>query len=298
MADGVPTQDGASTESMAAFVARRRREAANAAAGARAVAHQAFGSAIRNGQDISLGQPADVANFGAPILNGLPLGQGGNPILPDPFGGGAGLPTGLEIGPGAEPDADTQGQQSTSMAAPGKSRSSTHPGFAESLIPVWGSGKEAYADFQDGDYVGAGINGALAASDLFLAGDVAKAIAKGGWYVVKGPLLEAASKQNWKAVRRRLGKDGVLAKYQEGHHWFVPQGGWGKKVPEVIKNHPLNIKAMPDVPTHRRITGRYQGLPRFNWFDRYRYGTPTWSKVLTVDSAGHPAAAAMADQKK
>ena len=45
-----------------------------------------------------------------------------------------------------------------------------HPGFAESLIPVWGSGREAVADFQEGDYAGAALNGALAASDLFLAG--------------------------------------------------------------------------------------------------------------------------------
>lgn len=48
------------------------------------------------------------------------------------------------------------------------------PGFAESLIPVWGSGREAIADFQEGDYVGAGINGAAAASDLFLAGAAGK----------------------------------------------------------------------------------------------------------------------------
>lgn len=55
-----------------------------------------------------------------------------------------------------------------------------HPGFAESLIPVWGSGREAVADFQEGDYAGAVLNGALAASDLFLAGSIAKGVAKGG----------------------------------------------------------------------------------------------------------------------
>jgi hypothetical protein len=145
---------------------------------------------------------------------------------------------------------------------------------------------------------GAGINGALAASDLFLAGDIAKAVAKGGWYVVKGPLFEAASKQNWKAVRKQFGKNGVLAYRQHGHHWFIPQKGWGTKVPDVIKNPPLNIKAMPDVATHMRITGRYKGMTRFNWFDRNRYGTPKRSKVFTVEAAGHPASAAMADQKR
>jgi hypothetical protein len=138
----------------------------------------------------------------------------------------------------------------------------------------------------------------LAVSDLFLTGDVAKAIAKGGWYVVKGPIGEAAYKQTWREVRRTLGEKGVLADGQHGHHWFIPQNRWGKNVPDVIKNHPLNIKAMPDAATHMRITGQYKGMPRFNRFDRYRYGTPTWSKVFTVDAAGHPTAGAMASQKK
>lgn len=54
-----------------------------------------------------------------------------------------------------------------------------HPGELESLIPVWGSGREALADFEGGDYVGAGLNGALAASDLFLAGSLLRGAAKG-----------------------------------------------------------------------------------------------------------------------
>lgn len=53
-----------------------------------------------------------------------------------------------------------------------------HPGFAESLIPVWGSGREAVADFQEGDYAGAALNAGLAASDVFLAGAVGKALSK------------------------------------------------------------------------------------------------------------------------
>jgi len=63
------------------------------------------------------------------------------------------------------------------QAPGGRSQSSVgHPGFAESLIPVWGSGREAVADFQEGDYVGAALNGGLAASDLFLAGAAGKAL--------------------------------------------------------------------------------------------------------------------------
>lgn len=298
MDGGQQAPDSASTESMAAFMARRRRQTSEARR-ARTTAHQAYGDAIRNGLDLSLSQPSDLRDFGAHLLNGLPQGAGGNAVLPGQFGGGIELPTtGFDGGPESGSAQGTSPPASAALAPSAKPRSNLHPGFAESLIPVWGSAKEAYADAQDGDYVGAGINGVLAASDLFLAGDVAKAIAKGGWYVARGPLLRKASQQNWKAVRKQLGKNGVLAKYQEGHHWLIPQNGWGKNVPDMIKNHPLNIKAMPDRATHRRITGRYQGMPRFNWFDRYRYGTPTWSKVFTVDAAGHPTAAAMAAPKK
>jgi hypothetical protein len=295
MDNGQPGQGDAPTESMAAFMARRRQQT-SAAPGARAAAHQTYGDVIRNGLDLNLSQPSDVQNFGAGLLSGPPPGQGGNPLLPRQFGGGIELPAGLELTPGAGTDAANPQTPpgSPTSASPSKPRSDLHPGFAESLIPVWGSGKEAYADWQDGDYFGAGINGALAASDLFLAGDVAKAIAKGGWYVLRGPLLKEASQQDWDVVRKELGK-GLLTKGQHGHHWAIPQNGWGKNVPEMIKNHPLNIKAMPDVATHMRITGRYKGMPRFNQFERYWYGTPTWSKVFTVDAAGHPIAASMAD---
>jgi hypothetical protein len=68
---------------------------------------------------------------------------------------------------------------------PTKPASVGHPGFAESLIPVWGSGREAVADYQEGDYVGAALNGVLAASDMSLAGDAAKAIGKSGIHAIK-----------------------------------------------------------------------------------------------------------------
>lgn len=298
MGDAQPAQDDASTESTAAFMARRRRQT-NAALGARAAAHQTYGDAIRNGQDLGLSQPSDLENFGAGILNGFASRPSGNSLLPGQFGGGFELPNGLDTssGVGATGAQDSAPPAPPAAAPSDKPRSNAHPGFAESLIPVWGSAKEAYADAQDGNYVGAGINGVLAVSDLFLAGDVAKAIAKGGWYAVQGPLLREASKTDWRAVRKELGK-GLLADGQHGHHWAIPQNGWGKNVPEMIKNHPLNIKAMPDAATHMRITGRYKGMPRFNQFERYWYGTPTWSKVLTVDAAGHPVAAATADPNR
>ncbi len=172
-----------------------------------------------------------------------------------------------------------------------------HPGFAESLIPVWGSGREAVADFQEGDYAGAAINGALAASDLFLAGTMAKGILKGGLYGVKLG-RKVVLKAQWPTVSRYMRDEKLLQPNQIGHHWLIPQNGWGKKVPNIVKNQPWNIKAMPEGPIgpemHGRIHGRYKGKPRYTPVERYVYGTPTWSKVATADAVGHPVAATKA----
>ena len=171
---------------------------------------------------------------------------------------------------------------------------SGHPGFAESLIPVWGSGREAVADYQEGDYAGAALNGVLAASDLFLAGSLGKGLAKGGLYAVKGAIGDDAAKAVWKNVRREMGERGMLAKGQPGHHWLIPQNGWGKAVPDVIKNHPLNVNPMPSAEIHGRIHGPYRGAPQFGFAERYWRGVPPWAKVGTGAALGHPAAAAQA----
>ncbi len=187
----------------------------------------------------------------------------------------------------------------------------SHPGLAESLIPVWGSGREAIADFREGDYVGAGINGALAASDLFLAGAAAKGLAKGAINIEKG--LTKTAPYKWKAVRKRLGDEGFLAKYQEGHHWLIPQGGpLGNLVPDVVKNQRWNIKPMPNSKAgremhariHRPVTRRATAttpkveLQRFNPLQRYIHGTPTYWKATNGVAAGHVGGAAKAEWDK
>jgi len=71
---------------------------------------------------------------------------------------------------------------------------STHPGTAESLIPVWGSARDAIADYNQGDMVGAVANGALALTDLIGEGYVLKSIGKGG--------LKVAGSHAWKDTRK------------------------------------------------------------------------------------------------
>lgn len=184
-------------------------------------------------------------------------------------------------------------------AADGGRKSSVgHPGFAESLIPVWGSGREAVADFQDGDYVGAAANGALAVSDVFLAGAAVKAGAK-----IAGRAAAAAARgkpysTTWNATQKRMKREGYLPKGQQGHHWLIPQNGWGKSVPEAIKNAHWNIKPL-DRTTHGRVHHRVGDLPRYGLVERYLHGTPTTAKVLTGSAIGRPATAgkAQADRR-
>lgn len=167
-----------------------------------------------------------------------------------------------------------------------------HPGELESLIPVWGSGREALADFEDRDYVGAGLNGALAVSDLFLAESVGKGLAKGAFFVAKKTTKRVAP-YGWKGnVRTWMGDKNYLKPGQHGHHWAIPQNeGVGKYVPDFIKNQPWNIKPMPSPKVHGRIHGPYAGKPQFNPAQRYWYGTPAWSKVGTGEAVGHPGVA-------
>lgn len=158
---------------------------------------------------------------------------------------------------------------------------SSHPGIAESFIPVWGSAREAVADYREGDMVGAVANGALAVTDLTGEGYVLKSLGKGG--------LKVAGSHAWKDTRKWLGPEGkaLLAKGQHGHHWLIPQNGWGKNVPDAVKNQPWNIKPMPSAETHARMHGKRGDLPQFNAVERYVQGTPTWWKVQNGVWAGH-----------
>ncbi|WP_276089287.1 DUF6443 domain-containing protein [Pedobacter sp. JY14-1] len=82
-----------------------------------------------------------------------------------------------------------------------RNKSVGEPGTLESFIPVWGSGRAAINDFQNGRYGWAAFNAALAISDVFLVKAAVTAVVKGsvtlaGKYVlrqaVKNPSLSAA----------------------------------------------------------------------------------------------------------
>ena len=164
-----------------------------------------------------------------------------------------------------------------------------HPSALESLAPIWGSGREALADLHDGDYLGAAGNGAMAISDVVLAKAVVTALGKGALKLSGSHAWRSKPWDDVHGVRKWMGEKGHLKPGEHGHHGIIPQNGWGKVVPDYIKNQPWNIKGL-DAVTHGRIHGRYTvdgvKLPRFNPAERVWHGTPTWTKPAAAGVAG------------
>lgn len=242
---------------------RDRKAQLQAQQQAEADGRKRWASSTRTGENLQAPQPSDVLALGSktPTTSANSGGESPSPVQ-------------------AVSDAFSNFQKGPAIP---------RPNLAESFIPVVGPGWEAVADLQQGNYGGAALNGALAASDLFLAGSIAKGIAKGGIYVADKASTRAAP-YACRYMRDHLQEKGFIKAGEEGHHWFIPQNQWGKNVPEWIKNQAWNIKSLDRV-THARLRNRIGDLPKFGPLDRLRYGTPTWAKVGTVSAAGHPISA-------
>lgn len=170
------------------------------------------------------------------------------------------------------------------------------PQGLESAVPVWGAGRKAIADVYAGDYAGAALNTGLAVLDRVAANIVIreaekhaafKAIAKQG---VKN---RAKDPYRWEYQRRHMGKRGFYAPDQIGHHAFIPQSGWGKRMPNALKNHPMNIKPMPNRPVHNRVHGQFGQAP-YNSVQRYIRGTPAWAQSAKAEIFGRMTSSAKA----
>lgn len=190
-----------------------------------------------------------------------------------------------------------------------------HPDFAESLAPIWGPQREAIADLYDGDYLGTAVNAGLSVADVFLAPSIVRAAwqtgAKTASDLAAPAAVKAAMKKaselrmggkapySWRNTRDRMLARGDVKPYQEVHHSLIPQRA--KSVPDRIRNHPLNLKVMPEGPEgrelHALIHGRYKGQERLNSLQRYIEGTPTWWKAMNLAS-GHAAAAGKSEWDK
>jgi hypothetical protein len=182
---------------------------------------------------------------------------------------------------GANRKADGDPPKGNTKAAPPLVDWDSHPGFAESLVPFWGSTREAIADAREGDYLGAGLNGAMAVSDVMPGAFVVKGLGKAG---IRAALKKGTS-TTWKNTQRRMARAGYFEAGQQGHHWAIPQKWtW---VPEKIRNHPANIKPLAE-DIHKRVhsADHLNNLPRFSFVQRVQNGTPTWFKADTALAAG------------
>jgi hypothetical protein len=241
---------------------RDRKAQLQAQQQAEAAGRQAWVSSTRTGENLQAPQPADVLALGNRDAQTPSAAADGTGASPSPIQAVSDAFSNFQNGP----------------AIP-------RPNLAESFIPVVGPGWDAVADLQQGNYGGAALNGALAASDLFLAGSIAKGIAKGGIYVA-GKATTRAAPYAWRYMRPRMQEKGFIKAGEEGHHWAIPQNQWGKEVPEWLKNQAWNIKSLDSV-THARLRNKIGDLPRFGPLDRLRYGTPAWAKAVAGSAAGH-----------
>jgi hypothetical protein len=242
---------------------RDRKAQLQAQQQAEAAGRQAWASSTRTGENLQAPQPRDVLALGSktPTVSANSAGGSPSPIQ-------------------AVSEAFHEFQKGPAIP---------RPNLAESFIPVIGPGWEAVADLQQGNYGGAALNGALAASDLFLAGSIAKGIAKGGIYVA-GKASRSATPYAWHLMRKELRDNGFIKAGDEGHHWLIPQNQWGKDIPDWIKNQAWNIKSLDRV-THARLRNRIGDLPKFGPFDQLHYGTPTWAKIGAGSATGHAVSA-------
>jgi hypothetical protein len=160
------------------------------------------------------------------------------------------------------------------------------------IVHILNEPRAARREVERGHPIKGAINGVAAAADIELGRSVAGGIDQGA--------LKASGSHAWKATRKWMAKTGRAAKGQHVHHALIPNGGWGKLVPDVIKNQPWNLKAMESPLHHIRIHGRSLrfDLPRFSAIERYWHGTPTWWKAANASVAAHvaePATHALSD---
>jgi hypothetical protein len=89
------------------------------------------------------------------------------------------------------------------------------------------------------------------------------------------------SSQKWKNVSPRVRRAQQTPSGNQLHHWAIERNSFiGKRIPDVIKNHPWNLSSIHR-GIHTRIHGRNlrANLPKYNAVQRWKHGTPSWAKT-------------------
>lgn len=165
-------------------------------------------------------------------------------------------------------------------------------GAGESVIPIWGSGKQMINDINDGDVSGAMLNGAVAASDIFVMKSVVQGIGKGGIRML------TKNYKGWSSYRKAYGKAGFALPKQEVHHAILKRNGatsssgfnWW------LKNQQWNLMPMKPqtiegieytaAQVHQGLHGKGVLKNMSNW-QKLIYGTPSWTKPAATSTIGH-----------
>jgi hypothetical protein len=144
------------------------------------------------------------------------------------------------------------------------------------LMPIAGSAAQASYDYKQGNWGWGTFNMGLAASDIIPVRSAVGGLSKGGWKL---------GSHTWPATRIWLRKCWQEFKGQEFHHWGIPQGGWGRDVPEWFKNQPWNLMPMPNQEFHQAL----HGLGEMDFGERLWYGTPDWLRAGAFSVGGREA---------
>lgn len=147
------------------------------------------------------------------------------------------------------------------------------PNVVETFIPIVGPAWEAAADLQDGNYGGAAFNTALAVGDALPVG----AVVKGARAATKGIGILKKGSVSAGAAAKQIRKAGLAGKGEEIHHSF-PLDGKSRSAQD-WRNHYAFLKTLPQ-ETHRRLTGSWNGKPRFDPIRCVWYGTTDWQKSV------------------
>lgn len=137
----------------------------------------------------------------------------------------------------------------------------------EGDIPIYGSTATAMYDYYCGAWGSSILNLVGAGSDAFLAKSFAGAVSKGLWHF---------GGHSWTNARGWLRDHNWIEPGDEGHHWAIPQNGWGGYFPNWLKNQPWNIMSV-DKAVHMDI--HYA----MNQAEVFWNGTPTWFKAGIAD---------------
>ncbi len=156
----------------------------------------------------------------------------------------------------------------------------------KSIIPVYGSGRDAYRAFKEGRWLAGLGNSALAISDVAL---VKSLFFAGGKLALKGGLKVGGS-HSWNATKAYWAKKGItqLASGSK-HHWLISQKMM-ERYPQLkpLGNQFWNIKTFSSHAEHMRLAHgqSYGGLRGAGPLGQVWYGTPTWPKAIVGSYGG------------